>query len=1518
MTNTKRKLKLSFSKNWDAWLSVVRTKITKYSIWNFIDSFKNIRSIDKLESSESDIDTQRNANFNEKHARYKIASSKYKKKFQDWKKQKNFMTKIINHIYDTTSITNLSFIQIVEIHSWIVLRAFKARFALFDSTRNLKLKQQYNRMIKNSFNRQSIDVWLNDYLKMLTLVKQTKIVEIIDNKRAYRDFLHAIEKTALIFVEIYELQLNVVTNHETQFLVLVEIFRHHMRMKKARKKKETIFNSTFAADESKNTNSRDFSNTSSFREQTQSRDLCYCEKKHLYDDYFYINEKIRSNEFTLKSEIVTKIDEAKKNSKKKRQLEQSIKRSDEKRQKKNENKSTKVEVEFFVVIHVNVIKSFTSDSSFSSNYFLRFSWIMNHDFDIHVVNNTMKQRFQKKRDCTDEFMMMSDMKSLFILAYDRMRINVNTFTEKKSMKFLNVSYVFDFMINIVANNILANKELHFDTTHDHLHRNDTSIVLVSRINAHYVLENNKSEKMNIFVVIVRQESIVEWHQLLAHASNDAIQHLQEVAEEMKLTNKNKMLLTNKCEECALFKAHKIVFKFSAKSEISDKSFYRIIYDLIDMTTTLNKHKWISHVRCFETDFHMIYTHESKDQITKMLIRIIHIIETKYEDKIVFVRSDDERALNTEWDNYCAFKDITHELSVVDTSAQNDQSERLDDILLTKFRAMRFEANLSVYLWSWINETIDYIMNRTLFKKHEWKTSFEMTINKKSNFAYIIQYEAKAYSLNKNISKKKKMRIKTHIDFLVDYDSINIFLIWISSQRKVIRTRDVTFDENSRYRSNEIDLIQLINESFLTNDTLDISQSDFTKIVNIESNSEKESWKLVSTDSIINRDAKKSFNRVIENDSEQEYLFSFASFSSRDENISNTIDFTSSVAAKTVEELLSSASSLKTTKSKHWAKTTIDEINIQSEKIIRIRKSNSLRNFNHYIALENAFAEEMRSFYETFMISMTKEKRSHRDDLLVESKFYHQMLKHIEIVDFLRIIDVKIKTLQSKQIWKKISWNHVKQAKKISISITWIFKYKFDNENYLIKHKIRLCARENFQQIEQDVYAVTLAIRIFRALMIIITVFDLSTRQYDAVNVFANSDIDEFIYCKSSDEWKKTSNVLLFLLKALYELKQSSALWYRHLSITLNKLNLEQMSSIECLFMCDYMILFFFVNDIAIMYYSQYFKQIDVFEKKLFEVYEMKNIDEIEWFLNIRITRDRKQQTTSFCQNSYIDKLISKFNINMNKKKSKSSIVNYISMIKNENNAISQKIHMYQQKIDSINFVATTTRSDVIAAVSLLSEYLTNSSKHHAKQATRTLEYLTHIKYYVIVYKEQANHAIIIFLNSSDASFANDLNTRQSSNEYCFMLYDDLIDWKITKQKIVIINFIEIELLIMSMIVNIKMWWDRFFDSIKMNMKKSTHIECDNRQIIRAFTMSTTKLIIKLRHVNIHRHWLRQKIQKDTINIQWTPTASILANDFIKTLPPQKHKKFVKLIELERISIKKTSKEKNESSQSEVE
>ena len=42
---------------------------------------------------------------------------------------------------------------------------------------------------------------------------------------------------------------------------------------------------------------------------------------------------------------------------------------------------------------------------------------------------------------------------------------------------------------------------------------------------------------------------------------------------------------------------------------------------------------------------MIYTHENKKSTIEILIKVIHTLETKYEKKVIFVRSNDERSLN---------------------------------------------------------------------------------------------------------------------------------------------------------------------------------------------------------------------------------------------------------------------------------------------------------------------------------------------------------------------------------------------------------------------------------------------------------------------------------------------------------------------------------------------------------------------------------------------------------------------------------------------------------------------------------------------------------------------------------------------------------------------------------------------------------------------------------------------------------------------------------------------------------
>jgi hypothetical protein len=149
----------------------------------------------------------------------------------------------------------------------------------------------------------------------------------------------------------------------------------------------------------------------------------------------------------------------------------------------------------------------------------------------------------------------------------------------------------------------------------------------------------------------------------------------------------------------------------------------------------------------------------------------------------------------------------------------------------------------------------------------------------------------------------------------------------------------------------------------------------------------------------------------------------------------------------------------------------------------------------------------------------------------------------------------------------------KRSNQTRISFIWVFKYKFDTNEYVEKFKARLCFKDDLQMIHQDIYAITLIAKTFRALMIIATAFDLDIWQYDAINAFINNSIDEKIYNECLDDFFKL-DYCWKLLKTLYDLKQASILWYRNLINAFEDLRLMSMLEINCLYANDWLILFF--------------------------------------------------------------------------------------------------------------------------------------------------------------------------------------------------------------------------------------------------------------------------------------------------------------------------------------------------------
>ena len=90
------------------------------------------------------------------------------------------------------------------------------------------------------------------------------------------------------------------------------------------------------------------------------------------------------------------------------------------------------------------------------------------------------------------------------------------------------------------------------------------------------------------------------------------------------------------------------------------------------------------------------------------------------------------------------------------------------------------------------------------------------------------------------------------------------------------------------------------------------------------------------------------------------------------------------------------------------------------------------------------------------------------------------------------------------------------------------------------------------------------------------------------------------------------------------------------------------------------------------------------------------------------------------------------------------------------------------------------------------------------------------------------------------------------------------------------------------------WWQRFFKQMAFDPGHDITIQSDNTGIL---NKSMPLLTTKLRHIDIHQHWLRERVQAGDLGIEWVPTSDIVADGLTKPLNTVRHKNFVGLLGL---------------------
>ncbi|RKK80123.1 hypothetical protein BFJ68_g17747, partial [Fusarium oxysporum] len=341
-----------------------------------------------------------------------------------------------------------------------------------------------------------------------------------------------------------------------------------------------------------------------------------------------------------------------------------------------------------------------------------------------------------------------------------------------------------------------------------------------------------------------------------------------------------------------------------------------------------------------------------------------------------------------------------------------------------------------------------------------------------------------------------------------------------------------------------------------------------------------------------------------------------------------------------------------------------------------------------------------------------------------------------------------------------------------------------------------------------------------------------------------------------------------------------------LTTTLTNIGFKSVPHEPCCLSKGGILIFFYVDDLIVAYEKTNQRSVEWTIGKLREKYQLSGGDTLQWFLGIEIIRDRNQRLIWLSQSSFVDKITSHFRIQGGKPSLTPMTTK--ELLPNEERASTASIQQYQRKTGSVLYLAVITRPDIAFAVSRLCRFNMNPSDDHHEALDHLFRYLQNTR--ALALQLGGTDTFDVY---SDASFADNTIDRKSSQAYVMKLFGGTIGWRANKQDTVTTSTTEAELLALAQAAKESMFISRLITELGVTLNnRSIIIQCDNAQTIRLINSDVALLQTKLRHVDIHNHWLRQEALANRILVRHTPTTEMIADGLTKALPAQQFQKFV--------------------------
>jgi hypothetical protein len=488
--------------------------------------------------------------------------------------------------------------------------------------------------------------WLLNWKKIYAKTKRLNLFNVQNDRCAY-DFLNSLRTMNLSFLfkrkTIFNYEMNQ-KKFSTSIKSLLKKFQNHLRIAWTLITRRTIHEAfaTLKEKSSKNETIDQEKESKKFSIRKFENRSCLCDRKHSFNECYFLIEELRSIEWKSNGEMMKKIEKILETNSKIRSEVKWIRKIVKKRlknvmEKKNDsNDESSKKKSFFndeVMLNVSFAETFAKKQV---SYKLINCWTLHSETNIHVCNDS--DRFQLNRVFDSENQLIIDKIVYDNENYETMNIIVRKSNEFINIRLLNVALMLEFFINLICLIKIMKKKIYWNIENKKLHRKKVIFCFVESIKNHWVLEKNSSIDRRFEVFEAKSETFKsdlvitnkEWHEMLRHSRSKIIVHLAERVNEVKVDDFDSASSINRCETCVLIKTHELMFRRFEQEESINYSLDRVDYDLISMNEKYNENYWVNHFVCFRIRMNFVYTHSRKNDAFSIIREFLKTIRIRYD------------------------------------------------------------------------------------------------------------------------------------------------------------------------------------------------------------------------------------------------------------------------------------------------------------------------------------------------------------------------------------------------------------------------------------------------------------------------------------------------------------------------------------------------------------------------------------------------------------------------------------------------------------------------------------------------------------------------------------------------------------------------------------------------------------------------------------------------------------------------------------------------------------------------